>query len=192
MQSMWQRWVGEGRCTCLKKELSIGAPRDCPVGRHFLTRGGVQVTANVQGLSFSPQGTPNAPDGSNDVEILGLQLNLLFIVYEDVAHTESALKKAISKQPVSVAINTATVSHYFTYSSLYNILFHSSFAYPSLTQISDYFIIFYSILISYQSHPPTVLTISLNQSGSPFLRTIPLSHPSMSSIPSSWPTMFCS
>ena len=49
----------------VEKELSLGAPRDRPLGGHFLTRGGVQVTANVQSLSFVPQGTLNAPDGSS-------------------------------------------------------------------------------------------------------------------------------
>lgn len=33
--------------------LSLGAPRRRPKGGHFLTKGGIQVTANVHGLEFS-------------------------------------------------------------------------------------------------------------------------------------------
>jgi hypothetical protein len=48
------------------KNLSLGAPRDKPQGGHFLTRGGVQITAQVDSLGFvnknsngdaSPEGT---------------------------------------------------------------------------------------------------------------------------------------
>jgi anthranilate synthase len=35
------------------QDLSLGAPRGRPSGGHFLTRGGVQVTANVKPLEFS-------------------------------------------------------------------------------------------------------------------------------------------
>lgn len=34
------------------KNLSLGAPRDRPEGGHFLTRGGVQITAKVDPLTF--------------------------------------------------------------------------------------------------------------------------------------------
>lgn len=36
----------------LEKNLSLGAPGDKPIGGHFLTRGGVQITANVTPLQF--------------------------------------------------------------------------------------------------------------------------------------------
>jgi len=36
----------------LEKNLSLGAPGDKPLGGHFLTRGGVQITAHVTPLHF--------------------------------------------------------------------------------------------------------------------------------------------
>mmetsp|Transcript_22315 Transcript_22315/g.52572 ORF Transcript_22315/g.52572 Transcript_22315/m.52572 type:complete len:1003 (-) Transcript_22315:42-3050(-) len=36
----------------VKQNLSLGAPRGRPTGGHYLTKGGVQVTANVEGLEF--------------------------------------------------------------------------------------------------------------------------------------------
>lgn len=47
------------------KQLSLGAPKDRPLGGHFLTKGGVQVTANVKGLEFVREGTANASEGSS-------------------------------------------------------------------------------------------------------------------------------
>lgn len=38
----------------LERGLTLGAPPTRPVGGHYLTRGGVQVTANVEPLEFSP------------------------------------------------------------------------------------------------------------------------------------------
>lgn len=37
-----------------ENNLSLGAPRVRPTGGHYLTKGGIQVTANVHGLEFSP------------------------------------------------------------------------------------------------------------------------------------------
>ncbi len=51
-----------------EKNLSLGAPRDRPVGGHFLTRGGVQITAQVDPLTFvnkSPSGE-RAPEGTSE------------------------------------------------------------------------------------------------------------------------------
>jgi len=36
-----------------EKNLSLGAPQKRPSGGHYLTRGGVQVTADVKSLRFS-------------------------------------------------------------------------------------------------------------------------------------------
>uniref|UniRef100_A0A7S2W0K0 p-aminobenzoic acid synthase n=1 Tax=Eucampia antarctica TaxID=49252 RepID=A0A7S2W0K0_9STRA len=49
----------------LNKDLSLGAPKDRPIGGHFLTRGGVQITANVKALNFVRQGTKDAAEGSS-------------------------------------------------------------------------------------------------------------------------------
>eukprot|EP00551_Chaetoceros_affinis_P008439 CAMPEP_0203673918 /NCGR_PEP_ID=MMETSP0090-20130426/14382_1 /ASSEMBLY_ACC=CAM_ASM_001088 /TAXON_ID=426623 /ORGANISM="Chaetoceros affinis, Strain CCMP159" /LENGTH=840 /DNA_ID=CAMNT_0050539671 /DNA_START=271 /DNA_END=2793 /DNA_ORIENTATION=+ len=56
-----------------EKNLSLGAPGDRPEGGHFLTRGGVQVTAQVQDLLFVNSNSSNrsgeaegaAPEGSS-------------------------------------------------------------------------------------------------------------------------------
>jgi len=50
----------------LEKNLSLGAPGDRPTGGHFLTKGGVQITALVEELSFvnAKQGE-TAPEGSS-------------------------------------------------------------------------------------------------------------------------------
>lgn len=50
------------------KNLSLGAPGDRPKGGHFLTRGGVQVTAQVDSLTFVNKGTNGevAPEGSSE------------------------------------------------------------------------------------------------------------------------------
>ena len=40
------------------KNLSLGAPKARPTGGHHMTRGGVQVTANVSELDFSPANIP--------------------------------------------------------------------------------------------------------------------------------------
>ena len=37
-----------------ENNLSLGAPRARPTGGHYLTKGGIQVTANVHALEFSP------------------------------------------------------------------------------------------------------------------------------------------
>jgi anthranilate synthase len=48
---------GQGAVSASQKavnqDLSLGAPRGRPGGGHFLTKGGIQVTANVEGLEFS-------------------------------------------------------------------------------------------------------------------------------------------
>lgn len=48
---------GQGATTAseqaLAQNLSLGAPRGRPTGGHYLTRGGIQVTANVETLVFS-------------------------------------------------------------------------------------------------------------------------------------------
>lgn len=53
----------------MEKNLSLGAPGDRPEGGHFLTRGGVQVTAQVQDLmfvnSYSGNNAAVAPEGSS-------------------------------------------------------------------------------------------------------------------------------
>ena len=50
---------GKGAKTASEKAvaqaLSLGAPGVRPTGGHYLTKGGIQVTANVQGLEFSTQ-----------------------------------------------------------------------------------------------------------------------------------------
>lgn len=40
------------------KNLSLGAPSVRPTGGHHMTRGGVQVTANVSGLEFNQANIP--------------------------------------------------------------------------------------------------------------------------------------
>jgi len=49
------------------KNLSLGAPRDRPQGGHFLTRGGVQVTAQVDTLEFVNKNLngDSSPEGSS-------------------------------------------------------------------------------------------------------------------------------
>jgi len=44
--------------------LSLGAPRGRPNGGHFMTKGGIQVTANVQGLEFSKSNTPGTSEAA--------------------------------------------------------------------------------------------------------------------------------
>ena len=47
---------GQGAVTASQKAadqgLSLGAPRGRPTGGHFLTKGGIQITANVEGLEY--------------------------------------------------------------------------------------------------------------------------------------------
>lgn len=47
---------GQGMVTAsqqaVERDLSLGAPRGRPEGGHFMTKGGVQVTANVEGLDY--------------------------------------------------------------------------------------------------------------------------------------------
>ena len=54
----------------LQNNLSLGAPGDRPKGGHFLTRGGVQITAQVNDLLFvnsdnDDNGTSNLPENSS-------------------------------------------------------------------------------------------------------------------------------
>lgn len=46
------------------QNLSLGAPRGRPTGGHFLTKGGVQVTANVQPLEFSKSLNPGTSESA--------------------------------------------------------------------------------------------------------------------------------
>ena len=46
------RGVASTSQDAFEKNLSLGAPGDRPQGGHFLTRGGVQVTAHVEPLTF--------------------------------------------------------------------------------------------------------------------------------------------
>jgi hypothetical protein len=60
---------GKGVITASEKaaaqDLSLGAPRARPTGGHYLTKGGIQVTANVAGLEFSK--SPTSQEGSEAV-----------------------------------------------------------------------------------------------------------------------------
>ncbi|KAL3940511.1 MAG: hypothetical protein SGBAC_004962 [Bacillariaceae sp.] len=44
--------------------LSLGAPRGRPNGGHFMTKGGIQVTAHVQGLEFSKSDAPGTSEAA--------------------------------------------------------------------------------------------------------------------------------
>ncbi|CAJ1931139.1 unnamed protein product [Cylindrotheca closterium] len=59
---------GRGADTASQKAaeqgLSLGAPRRRPNGGHFLTKGGIQVTAHVQGLEFSKSNTPGTSESA--------------------------------------------------------------------------------------------------------------------------------
>lgn len=46
------------------QNLSLGAPRGRPTGGHFLTKGGVQVTANVKPLEFSKSLNPGTSESA--------------------------------------------------------------------------------------------------------------------------------
>ncbi len=46
------------------QNLSLGAPRGRPTGGHYLTKGGVQVTANVKPLEFSKSSTPGTSESA--------------------------------------------------------------------------------------------------------------------------------
>jgi anthranilate synthase len=48
------------------QDLSLGAPRGRPNGGHFMTKGGIQVTANVQGLQFSKSNQPGTSEAAID------------------------------------------------------------------------------------------------------------------------------
>ena len=51
---------GRGMATAsqqaVERDLSLGAPRGRPEGGHFMTKGGIQVTANVEGLDYTRTG----------------------------------------------------------------------------------------------------------------------------------------
>lgn len=49
------------------QDLSLGAPRGRPNGGHFLTKGGIQVTAHVEGLEYST--TPGSSPGTSEAAI---------------------------------------------------------------------------------------------------------------------------
>lgn len=57
---------GQGAVTASQKAadqgLSLGAPRGRPNGGHFMTKGGIQVTADVQALEFSKAATPGTSE----------------------------------------------------------------------------------------------------------------------------------
>lgn len=59
---------GRGAVSAAQKavdqNLSLGAPRGRPSGGHFLTKGGVQVTANVQPLEFSKSLNPGTSESA--------------------------------------------------------------------------------------------------------------------------------
>eukprot|EP00934_Nitzschia_sp_Nitz4_P008944 Nitzschia sp. Nitz4//scaffold14_size191712//77963//83546//NITZ4_001716-RA/size191712-processed-gene-0.12-mRNA-1//1//CDS//3329536906//8934//frame0 len=59
---------GQGAVSAAQKavdqNLSLGAPRGRPVGGHFLTKGGVQVTANVKTLEFSKSLSPGTSESA--------------------------------------------------------------------------------------------------------------------------------
>lgn len=61
---------GQGAVTASQKAadqgLSLGAPRGRPTGGHFLTKGGIQVTANVEGLEFSKSLQPGTSEAAID------------------------------------------------------------------------------------------------------------------------------
>ena len=59
---------GQGAVSAAQKavdqNLSLGAPRGRPTGGHFLTKGGVQVTANVDALEFSGSLNPGTSESA--------------------------------------------------------------------------------------------------------------------------------
>ena len=76
------------------------------------------------------------------------------VKYEDVEHTEPALKEAISKQPVSVAINAATVSH-FTY---FFSPFHTCVTFANYETIFLFLLFF----LLYRGNSNSIMRESLN------------------------------
>jgi anthranilate synthase len=61
---------GQGAVSASQKavdqNLSLGAPRGRPTGGHYLTKGGVQVTANVETLEFSKSAQPGTSEAAID------------------------------------------------------------------------------------------------------------------------------
>ena len=61
---------GQGAVTASQKAadqgLSLGAPRGRPTGGHFLTKGGIQITANVEGLEYSKSLQPGTSEAAID------------------------------------------------------------------------------------------------------------------------------
>lgn len=59
---------GQGVDTASQKAsdqgLSLGAPRGKPKGGHFMTKGGIQVTADVVSLEFSKENTPGTSESA--------------------------------------------------------------------------------------------------------------------------------
>lgn len=55
----------------LEQDLSLGAPPARPVGGHYLTKGGIQVTANVEPIPFSPELKPNVAGGGGSLTSAG-------------------------------------------------------------------------------------------------------------------------
>jgi len=59
---------GQGAVSVAQKavdqNLSLGAPRGRPAGGHFLTKGGIQVTANVKPLEFSKSLNPGTSESA--------------------------------------------------------------------------------------------------------------------------------
>jgi len=48
----------------VEQNLSLGAPRERPIGGHYLTKGGLQVTANVEPLEFSKSLQPGTSEAA--------------------------------------------------------------------------------------------------------------------------------
>lgn len=59
----------------VQQNLSLGAPRGRPTGGHYLTKGGVQVTANVEGLEFGGSIENDAKSSEAAIERLIDQLD---------------------------------------------------------------------------------------------------------------------
>ena len=63
---------GQGMVTASQRavaqDLSLGAPRGRPKGGHFMTKGGIQVTANVEGLEYTRTGDEPSLANENSSE----------------------------------------------------------------------------------------------------------------------------
>ena len=63
---------GQGMATAsqqaVAQDLSLGAPRGRPKGGHFMTKGGIQVSANVEGLEYTRTGDEPSLANKNSSE----------------------------------------------------------------------------------------------------------------------------